>query len=372
MRILLPCLLMITVSLLCGQPTAYAAKADEARKAEIEAELKAKKAEHAALLKKEKEVSTEVTSIKSKLVETSTSLRKTEQTIAAGDQKLKTLQQQKDAHLQALFKDQDAMGGWLTAASRYNRSSLPQILVQRSPLDAARAALLMKSAIPQLQDHMGEIKTLLASLAVTESDIAAQREIQAKEYKKMADQKNELSGVLKERQDIYNETASARQAQEKEMDALAKEAKSLDDLLLKIKKKAKKENIAAAPLPSGMMSPVEGTIRTSFGGKTETGATSKGITFNAKPGASVVTPLAGTVRFAGPFQKYRQILIVEHRGGYHSLIAGLGRVDTVVGDKLSAGEPVGAADDGDTPAIYYELRQNGDPIDPKKMLTARR
>lgn len=364
---------MITIlaGLVIAGPSIAASK-DELRKAEIEKALQEKKAEHAALLKKEKEVGSEVVGIKSKLVDTSAALRKTEETLAVGEQKLKSLQEQKNAHLQALFKDQNAIGGWLTAASRYNRSSMPQILVQHSPLDAARAALVMKTVIPHLQDHARNTRARLTELSLTESDIAAQRKLQAEEYKKMAGQKKELAEVLQERQSIFKETESARLAQEKEMADLAKEAKSLDDLLLKIKKRTKKENIAAAPLPANMKSPVEGTIRSNFGSKTEVGAVSKGITFNARSGATVITPLAGTVRFAGPFQKYRQILIVEHRGGYHSLIAGLGRIDTVVGDKLSAGEPVGEADASDAPAIYYELRQNGEPIDPKKMLTARR
>ncbi|MEZ0226592.1 MAG: peptidoglycan DD-metalloendopeptidase family protein, partial [Alphaproteobacteria bacterium] len=73
------------------------------------------------------------------------------------------------------------------------------------------------------------------------------------------------------------------------------------------------------------------------------------------------------------FQKYRQILIVEHAGGYHSLIAGLGRIDTVVGATLAAGEPVGIAEKSDDGArIYYELRQNGAPVNPRKLLVAQK
>ena len=86
-----------------------------------------------------------------------------------------------------------------------------------------------------------------------------------------------------------------------------------------------------------------------------------------------MTPLAGTVKFAGTFQKYKQILIVEHEGGYHSLIAGLGRIDTVVGATLFAGEPVGIAETAGTEArIYYELRQDGEPVNPRKLLVAQK
>ena len=45
--------------------------------------------------------------------------------------------------------------------------------------------------------------------------------------------------------------------------------------------------------------------------------------------------------FAGPFRGYGQILIIEHGDGYHSLLAGLDRIDGAVGQWLVAGEPVG-------------------------------
>jgi septal ring factor EnvC (AmiA/AmiB activator) len=118
-----------------------------------------------------------------------------------------------------------------------------------------------------------------------------------------------------------------------------------------------------------MLLPVQGRIRVGFGETDELGGRSKGVTFIVRSGATVVTPLAGKVKFAGPFQKYKQILIIEHRGGYHSLIAGLGRIDTVVGASLDAGEPVGSADNSSSESrVYYELRQNGEPVNPQKLL----
>src|SRR3546814_6464457 len=56
---------------------------------------------------------------------------------------------------------------------------------------------------------------------------------------------------------------------------------------------------------------------------------------------SVVAPLDGTVRFAGEFRGYGRILILEHAGGYHSMISGLGRIDARVGQHVLAGEPLG-------------------------------
>ena len=61
------------------------------------------------------------------------------------------------------------------------------------------------------------------------------------------------------------------------------------------------------------------------------------------------------------------MVILEHKNGYHSLIAGLKKIDTVVGQTVSAGEPLGFLDrggEGRKPSVYYELRRNGEPVNP--------
>jgi septal ring factor EnvC (AmiA/AmiB activator) len=68
-------------------------------------------------------------------------------------------------------------------------------------------------------------------------------------------------------------------------------------------------------------------------------------------------------------------LIIDHGGGYHTLLAGLGQIDTVVGQRLAAGEPVGVMPEGGdgadgSPSLYVELRRDGQPINPLPWLTA--
>ena len=76
--------------------------------------------------------------------------------------------------------------------------------------------------------------------------------------------------------------------------------------------------------------------------------------------------------FAGPFRGYGQILIIAHGDGYHSLLAGLDRVDSSVGQWLVAGEPVGTMAEGeDKPRLYLELRHDDQPINPLPWLATR-
>jgi len=69
--------------------------------------------------------------------------------------------------------------------------------------------------------------------------------------------------------------------------------------------------------------------------------------------------------FAGPFRGYGQILIIEHGAAYHTLLAGLRRLDVKLGQWLLAGEPVGVMGTSESgPRLYVELRQAGRPINP--------
>ena len=125
--------------------------------------------------------------------------------------------------------------------------------------------------------------------------------------------------------------------------------------------------------------PAAGRIVTRYGERMQRAGgrvNAKGIEIVTRAGAQVVAPYDGKVAYAGPFRGYGRILIIEHGGRYHSLLAGLERIDAVVGQWVLAGEPVGvmagdteAGDQGNpstrrTPKLYVELRRTGQPINP--------
>ncbi len=337
----------------------------------VKAELAAKQAEHAKLEQKSKKLSGQVDDLKQKLVNTTKVLRDTEDTATEGDLRLKSLKNERAEAVESLYKDHTALGGLVTAAQKYKRTSTPQMLLMANPLDAARASLIMKSLIPVLAQQSDSLKKQLTDLAELEDSINSQRDKQSRQYQKLNKQQDDLQKLLNERQAIYQKTEASRKTEEDEMEKLAQQARNLEDLVDRIKPKTRVASMAS--FPPNTVPPVTGIVKTGFGQTDDLGALSQGITFETRPGGPVVTPLAGTVRFAGPFQKYKQILIVEHAGGYHSLIAGLGRIDTVVGATLAAGEPVGIAETSQTgPRIYYELRQGGEPVNPRQLLVAQR
>ncbi|MEQ1653701.1 MAG: peptidoglycan DD-metalloendopeptidase family protein, partial [Hyphomicrobium sp.] len=121
--------------------------------------------------------------------------------------------------------------------------------------------------------------------------------------------------------------------------------------------------------------PVSGRVKQEYGALDGYGVKSRGATLTALPGSRIIAPWSGKVVFAGPFKGYGAILILQHAGDYHSLLAGFGRIDVSVGQTVTAGEPVGvmaAAKQGNWAELYFELRRDGDTVDPLAVSVARK
>lgn len=108
--------------------------------------------------------------------------------------------------------------------------------------------------------------------------------------------------------------------------------------------------------------PVVGRIVAGLGEVNESGVRSRGVTIAARPGGQVVAPAPGRVGFAGDYRGYGKIVIIDHGGGWVSLLTGMIALSVGVGDTLDAGAPVGRAGSDDS-RITVELRRAGHPVD---------
>lgn len=121
--------------------------------------------------------------------------------------------------------------------------------------------------------------------------------------------------------------------------------------------------------------PVSGRIVTGFGdaagggasGATGDAARAVGITLAPVAGAQIVAPAAGRVAFAGDYRGYGRIIIIDHDGGWTSLITNLGRLDVGVSVRVLQGSPLGLAGPG-RPTVTVELRKDGVPVNPLALI----
>lgn len=268
-----------------------------------------------------------------------------------------------------------------------------------APVDAIRGGLLMGHALPPLEQHARDLGDQIASLRSLRAEISTTEASQRAERAGLAQEQVQISKLITQKQALLNQTRQGAAESAKRQAALAAKASDLKDLIARLEAEqsvtppssAGQDMAVNAPPPTtpdptrprnirpisqamGQMAvPATGSLVLRFGDITQPDApASKGLTFETRPGAQVVAPFDGKVEYAGPFKGYGQILIIGHGDGYHSLLAGLDRVDESVGQWLVAGEPVGVmSQSGQKPRLYLELRHDGQPINPLPWLAIR-
>ena len=227
-----------------------------------------------------------------------------------------------------------------------------------------------------------------AEKAAREAEIAAQKVArEAEEQARKAAREAELAAQKAAKEQHERELAEMKKAKEAEL-AAAKAAKEAEakaqaaarDAARAAERTAADQRQAAeraskpfSKAQGDMPFPARGRIVVRFGQSDESQGQSKGVTIETRPDAQVIAPYNGQVVFAGPFRGYGLLLIIEHGEGYHTLLAGMARIDGTVGQHLTTGEPVGVMGPGEgKPLLYVELRHNGQPVNPLPWLTARK
>jgi septal ring factor EnvC (AmiA/AmiB activator) len=251
---------------------------------------------------------------------------------------------------------------------------------------------LLASAVPVVRQRTAHLRAQLARGRELRRQAALALAGLREETAALAERKRQLAEI-ETRQRLASREASGSAAREGERAlALAEQARDLNALVAELDRAgglrrklaalpgpvlrpARPEDTAlaaapppaapsstAGPPPSPYLLPVTGRTVAGFGVAEENGV-SNGLTLAPRPGAQVVAPAAGRVAFAGPYRGYGRIVILEHAGGWTSLVTGLARVDVRVGERLVGGAPLGVAGQG-RPTISLELRRDNEPVNP--------
>ncbi len=258
----------------------------------------------------------------------------------------------------------------------YLRAALAAMLPEVERRTASLRAELARGRVLQDQSRQA-----VAALRAGEAELRRQREALV---------------AIETRQRLASRTAGGQADREAELAlAFAEQAKDLDALSANVDRAgALREELARLPGPvlrparpqdaqvsaadlaprppaglSTYVMPVAGSLAAGFGEARQGQPASKGIVLVARQGAQVVAPAAGRVAFAGPFKGFGTIVIIEHAGGWTSLVTGLAQLDTRVGESLVAGSPIGIAGAG-RPQISLELRRLGEPVNPLEYIKA--
>ena len=115
--------------------------------------------------------------------------------------------------------------------------------------------------------------------------------------------------------------------------------------------------------------PVRGNVSGRFGTPRDGGGTWKGLFIKANTGSDVKSVAGGRVVFSEWMRGFGNLLIVDHGDSYLSIYGNNDSLLKQVGQAVKGGETVATVgNSGGNPdsGLYFELRHQGQPIDPMK------
>jgi septal ring factor EnvC (AmiA/AmiB activator) len=330
----------------------------------------------------------EAQSLQQKLIENAARVQTLEADSATIQKQLDALEV-KAAALQADFtKNRATVAHLLAVLQRLNADAPPALALEPSDsLSAARGAMQLGAMLPPVYQKAADLGRQLREIVATRKALAEKRregETTAADLKNARAQLSELLAAKGQERQVAEtklvELSDVTNAAGRE----ASDLKSLIDRISTLRRQddsaassgmvvVKAEANAPALARNSLLHPVVGDFKPGdpAGPGVTPGVGTEGLWFAAGPGAQTVAPGDGEVIFAGPYQKFGQVLILEIAGGYDLLLAGLGRIDVHIGDLVLAGEPVGVLPGSsagskadDTAALYLELRRGGQTVNP--------
>jgi len=227
------------------------------------------------------------------------------------------------------------------AKLRGDQLALTSLLEQ---LNAGKAE--KRSAQISLDRHIGQLRAEMARRATLLNTIRGQKELEGTALQALRQAVKELDGTIAK---FESEPPPARPAQA---------AASKRDELFETSK--------------GLLGwPVKGKIVSLFGPyrdeKANVTGFQSGINIQAERGEPVRAVSDGHTIYASWFKGFGNLMIIDHGNHYYTVYAHLEEVFKLKGDRVEKGEVIATVGDSGSligPALHFEVRHHGKPVDP--------
>lgn len=215
----------------------------------------------------------------------------------------------------------------------------------------------------QLKETQEQVRDGRLRLAELEQDVADRQQ-------QLNSSKSEREQTLAALEEDISDRRSERQELESDRKRLEKLLKEVEEAIADIP--TPNESDPFGSLRNKLPWPVEGKVASSFGDSYAGGKLRyNGLLINTDKESDVKAVHYGRVVFANWLRGFGLMTIVDHGDGYMTLYGHSSSLYTSPGDWVEAGEAIaqaGRTGGTDDPAVYFEIRHNGKPDNPRRWL----
>ena len=393
--------LAICLLALAGGPRAQDAKDAEKRLQSVRGELREVAAQRRRLEGQRGDASRKLREADQQVGGTQRALQQTRAQMRRDAEALVQLQQERQRHVGELAGKRKELATLLRAAQLAGEAAPLKALLAQDRVAEAERALTYQGYLQRAQvERIRVLGAEVARLQALEDEILQRRSALDAAGRRQAEQLAQLQAARQQRAGLLAALDQQYRDRAEREKALGRDAKALQSLLAQLRAAAakaareaerarreaarqakatgkpapKRSTVASAPAMrvGGLSWPVSGSLLAAFGGRLPDGRRSDGVLIAAAAGTAVKAVADGTVVFADWMTGYGNILIIDHGNGYMSLYAHNDSLLRAAGDAVRRGEAlaaVGSSGGQERPALYFELRRNGTPVNPSGWLT---
>lgn len=285
---------------------------------------------------------------------------------------------------------------------RGDNDAMKLLLAGEDPNQLARDYHYLKLLSQSKAEMVDDLRDALAEKQKLADAVRDKNDKLAENEKKQQEQRQALLAQQKQRQVVLAGISDKIKNQRKEIETLKQNekrlAKLIDGLTHLVAKPRPKRPVASKPgtpntpslrnerepdssfsgefaaLRGKLRLPVRGEVTNRFGAPRAEGTSWKGLFVRAAEGTEVKSVAAGQVVFADWLRGFGNLLIIDHGDGFLTVYGNNESLFRQAGDKVKGGEAVASVgNSGGNPesGLYFELRHQGQALDPLKWVTLR-
>jgi len=346
----------------------------------------------------------EVKSIKAELVKQQRSKSKTNKELIQYDKEISVLSSQLRTAIAAITENEKSLKELQQNKKRLNKSiaknktSLAQLIRtfhmlgdqnnfkamfnSEDPGKHVRAQVYFEYLSSAYQEKYTQLDNKLLQLSDLSKILEEKQGNQQLLLANLNREKTSLQQKQKQKKDYVKSLDNQIKSKKKRISLLKKDRETLEKLAKAIAKRkqqsrqSKSTGMAFAAKKRTLKWPVDGKVKNKFG-RSRVGSQLKwrGVLIATESGAEVRAVEKGQVVFADWLSGYGFVLIVDHNDDYMSLYGHNRQLLKDVGDSVGKDELVAEAGNsgrGGEPALYFEIRHQGKPVNPAKWILAKK